>query len=189
LIDRRWHSSVLDVQSFRGADCDTDMERFNPKKSDEVEGIEQHWVEISSRFAALENLDDDVHINRAWKTISKNITISAKGSLGYYELKKHKPWFDEGCSKLFDQRKRAKLQWLHHPSQINGDNFNSVKREASRHFRNKEKEYLKDIINELAANSKNKNIRYVCIGINEFKKGYYPRTNLVMDGNGDLLAE
>ena len=24
LIDRRWHSSVLDVQSFRGADSDTD---------------------------------------------------------------------------------------------------------------------------------------------------------------------
>jgi len=24
LIDRRWHSSVLDMRSFRGADCDTD---------------------------------------------------------------------------------------------------------------------------------------------------------------------
>jgi hypothetical protein len=24
LIDRRWHSIILDVQSFRAADCDTD---------------------------------------------------------------------------------------------------------------------------------------------------------------------
>jgi hypothetical protein len=27
-------------------------------------------------------------------------------SLCYYELKKHKPWFDEGCSKLLDHRKQ-----------------------------------------------------------------------------------
>jgi len=25
LMDRRWHSSILDVQSFTGADCDTDL--------------------------------------------------------------------------------------------------------------------------------------------------------------------
>jgi hypothetical protein len=48
--------------------------------------------------------------------IRKYINISAKGSLGYYELKKHKPWFNKGCSKLSDQSKQAKLQWLQDPS-------------------------------------------------------------------------
>jgi hypothetical protein len=38
-------------------------------------------------------------------------------------------------------------------------------------------------------NSKNKNIRDLCRGVNEFKKGYQPRTNIVKDENGDLLAD
>jgi hypothetical protein len=57
------------------------------------------------------------------------------------------------------------------------------------HFRNKKRQYLKDKINELAINSKNKNIRDLYRGINEFKKGYQPRSNLVKDENGDLLAD
>jgi hypothetical protein len=44
----------------------------------------------------------EVEINGAWETIRENIKISAKESLGYFELKKHKPWFSEGCSKLLD---------------------------------------------------------------------------------------
>jgi hypothetical protein len=54
-----------------------------------------------------------VEINSVWETIRENIKISAKESLDYFELKKHKPWFDRRCSELVDQRKQAKLQWLH----------------------------------------------------------------------------
>jgi hypothetical protein len=59
------------------------------------------------RFAALEDLDTEVEINIVWETSRENIKISPKESLGCYELRKHKPWFDEGCSKLSDQRKQA----------------------------------------------------------------------------------
>jgi hypothetical protein len=88
-------------------------------------------------------LDADVETNSAWETITDNINISAKDNVGHYELKKHNLWFDKGCSKLLDPSKQAKLQWLQDPSEINGDNLNNVRREASRHFRNKKREYLK----------------------------------------------
>jgi hypothetical protein len=188
---------VLDVRSFRAADYDMDhylavakikeriavnkqgshkfhMERFNLKKLNEAECKEKYRVEVSNRFAALEYLDAEVEINTIWGTIRENIKISAKESLGYYEPKQHKPWFEEGCSESLDQRKQAKLQWLQDPSEINGDNLNIVRRETSRHFRNKKREYLKGKINELEMNSKNKNIGDMYRGINEFKRGYQP---------------
>jgi hypothetical protein len=80
------------------------------------------------------------------------------------------------------------LQWLQDPSKINWDNLNNVRCEASRHFRNKRREYLKDKINELETNSKNKDIKDLYRGINEFKRGYQPGSNLMKDENGDLLA-
>jgi hypothetical protein len=161
------------------------MERFNVKKLNEVEGKEQYHVEVSNRFA---DLDTEEEINSAWETRGETRKISANDSLGYYELWKHKSWFDEGSSKLLDQWKQAKLQWLQDPSGVNGDNLKIVRHEVCKYFRNRKREYLKDKINELATNSKNKNIRYLYWGINECKRGYQPRNNLVKDKNGDLLA-
>jgi hypothetical protein len=48
---------------------------------------------------------------------------------------------------------------------------------------------LKDKINELGTNNKNKNIRDLYRSINEFKKGYQPRINIIKDENGNLLAD
>jgi hypothetical protein len=87
LVDRRKHSKVLDVRSFTAADCDSDhylvvvekvrerlavnkqtshslyTERFHLKELSDVEGKEQYRVEVSNRFAALEDLDAEVEIN------------------------------------------------------------------------------------------------------------------------------
>ena len=83
---------------------------------------------------------------------------------------------------------QAKMQWIHDLNQSSVDNLNNVRHEASRHFRNKKKAYLKAKI-ELETNSKIKNIRDLYRGINDFKKGYQPRTNIVKDDKGDLVAD
>jgi len=76
LIDRRWHSSILDVRRFRGADCDIDnhlaiakirgklavgkqatqrfdRQKFILRKLNEPEFREYYQIEITNRFAAL----------------------------------------------------------------------------------------------------------------------------------------
>jgi hypothetical protein len=82
LIDRKWHSSIFDVRSFRGCDCDTDhqlvlhiRERlsvrkrarqksdiglFHFKKLNDVKGKEQDRIKFSNWSARA-----DVDINRA----------------------------------------------------------------------------------------------------------------------------
>ena len=147
MIGRRWHSSVLDVRSFRGDDCDTDHylviakvrkrlavgkqaarrfdgQKFKLRKLNEPEVRKQYQTEITNRFATLENLNDDEDVNRTWENIKENIQTSAKESLGMHELNQNKPWFDEECSGFLDRRKRAKLQWIQDPRQSNVDILN-----------------------------------------------------------------
>ena len=140
-----------------------------------------YQIVISYRFAALENLSDDEDIQRAWENIKENIKTAAKENLVLHKLKPHKPWFDKECLGVLGRRKQAEMQCVQDPSQSNVDNLNNVRREASRHFRNKKKEYLKAKIEEPETNNKIRNIRDLYRRIIDFKKGYQPRTNIVKD--------
>ena len=81
------------------------------------------------------------------------------------------------------------MQWMQDVRQSNEENLNKERRDASRHFRNKKKGYLKAKIEELENNSKIKYIRDLYRGINDFKKGYQPRTDIVKNEKGDLVAD
>jgi len=92
------------------------------------------------------------------------------------QRKQIKLWFDKECVDFLDQRKQAKIQWIQDPSRSNVDNLNNVRCNASRHFRNKKKAYLKAKIEELETNSKVNNVRDLYRGINPFSASPPHRT-------------
>ena len=47
--------------------------------------------------AALENLNGDENVNRAWENVKEDIKTSAKESLVLHEWNQHKTWFDKEC--------------------------------------------------------------------------------------------
>jgi hypothetical protein len=66
-------------------------ERFNLGKVNELVVRKQYQIEITNRFAALENLDNDGNINRVWENIKESIQKSDRESLGLHESMQHKP--------------------------------------------------------------------------------------------------
>jgi len=81
------------------------------------------------------------------------------------------------------------MQWVQDRTQSSVHNLNKVRCEASRHFRNKKKEYLKVKVDELETDSKTKNIRDLYMGIIDFEKDYQPRTNIVQYEKVDLVRD
>jgi len=61
--------------------------------------------------------------------------------------------------RFFVSKKRAKMQWIQAPSQSNVDNLKNVRREVSRHFRDKMKAYI-----ELRLRDLKLTVRYKTIG-------------------------
>ena len=72
----------------------SDGGRFNLRKLNDLEVRKQYQIEITNRFAALENVNEDEEINRGWESIKESIKISTTETLGMHEMKQHKPLFD-----------------------------------------------------------------------------------------------
>ena len=106
LIGGRWHSSVHDMRSFRGADCDADhqlviakvrerlsvgkqtaqrfdRQRFNLMKLNDSEVREEYQIDVTNKFAALKNSDDDEDVNRTWENIKDNIQNVSERESGF----------------------------------------------------------------------------------------------------------
>jgi hypothetical protein len=163
MIDKRRHTNILDVRSFRGADCGSDhflvvsriRDRLAVSKSKQraplvkkfdVERLkvpgerERYQVEITNRFTELESLENDESgengelPEKMWTDIRGIILGAAKTSLGYQRRKKSKPWYDDECVEWSKKRGEARIQSLT-ASDDNRDERNEQLQKISKEYK------------------------------------------------------
>ena len=81
------------------------------------------------------------------------------------------------------------MNWLHKQNEVNLEQLGSIRREITRLLKNKKREYLREKINDLEMNAKNRNIRELYQGIRVERKGFQARSNVFRNGNGDMIAD
>jgi hypothetical protein len=113
------------------------------KQLNDLRRKQKYRVEISKRFRVLKNLSLRMILIQLWELLERIYKMWSK-SIGHYKLKKPKPWLNERCSKLLDPREKASC---------------ALRPEDCRHFSKESKECLKDRVNELPADTTNKNMR------------------------------
>ncbi|PSN43801.1 hypothetical protein C0J52_15501 [Blattella germanica] len=161
LVDKRWHSSIIDIRSVRGLDCNSDHQLVRVKvrerlaltrgtdTKDDSDKYELKNLRNDEEFETLECSEENVateeetNINREWETIRDTIKLSASESVGHLKKRQSRKWFDEECVDMVHKRKLAKMNWMREPNEQNSEQLCSIRRETTRFLKNKQREYSK----------------------------------------------
>ena len=85
----------------------------------------EYQIDVANRFSVLEGLEissvDDTCVK-----IRDSIKASATEEVGILKTSRNKPWFDEECSELANNRKQKKLLWLQNQNNQTAEEFSNV---------------------------------------------------------------
>ncbi len=132
-----------------------------------------------------------------WSLLSLTITEVAEEVLGRPPVTERKDWFDDECREQASKRRAAEKALHSLPNRTTAqkraadearENYRAINRECNRFFRRKRREHLNGMIEEIQTASERKDPRAM-VKTNQLRGGKTQRTNLIKDGNGNLLVQ
>ena len=197
LIDSRHASDIIDVRSYRGADCDSDHYlvriKYRPKLSTINRDVRtrnnKHNIEklkhviILQEYKAtiqqkLENqpLTDVDSIEESWNNIKNIIHNSAEEILGYIQPRKRNNWFDEECREALQVRNDKRMKMLQRCTRANTMEYTKARKDAKTVIRRKKKAFQEHQLQELQEKFNRNESRKFFESIRKIKNDFQPRT-------------
>jgi len=214
LVSSRHMSSVIDVKSCRGPNCDSDHFLVKVKVRERIANVMKGPKHEVKRWAT-ENLSKNKELQKKyvdvlnskltqetdgmegrdqtpeeiWTVTEKAILEAAKETIGEKRKTRNEEWFDEECMNIIDQKNDARKKMLQRNTRGNEERYHKARKEANKLLRKKKKEAMIQQMEEIEQLSKQNESRKFYAAVNRMRKGFQPKTSGCRSKDGQLLGE
>lgn len=208
LIEGRHFSSILDVRSFRGADCDSDHMlvvgklrtrisnekkiRGERKRKWDVEKLSDVNTESRYQTAIEEHIrtqGDGDSVETLWTTLKSTILAATEETVGYSSMRRGQQWFDDECTNALNARNIARQKYLTRCTRRTKEEYAKTRKEVRKTLREKKRACKRRELQELQEHHRLAESRKFYRGVNAERKSYQPRVSICKDMNGIIVCE
>lgn len=197
-IKMRWKRSIKNVTTCPGADCGTDHQlltatlvtKFHklpkldkPLRFDLKADSSAYQVNISNKFEALIDLDEEKLPEELWKDIQETIITTAKNHIPMAKYKAT-PYVSENTLNLVEARKQAKNE-----AGIFSERYSEINRKVNRSFRKDKRENIEQQCQLIENLGHTGSTAEMYKAVRRITKKFMPKLNTVKDDGGVRLTE
>lgn len=214
LVSTRHFSSVTDVRSCRGPNCDSDhflvktkirenLSTINRKnkantikwnteilKNDPICAAEYRTALRNKMAEATvsNNTQNEDDVDKLWNEARTIIMKTAEEQIGRIERRRNQEWFDEECKQIIEQKNEARNRLMNRRTRNYNEIYKNLRKKSKKLMKRKKREALKGKIKEIDELSKENEQRKFYAAVNKMKKGFQPRINACRDLDGEILT-
>ncbi|KAI5720190.1 hypothetical protein M8J77_003158 [Diaphorina citri] len=210
LVNKRWHSDILDVRTYRDADVDSDhmlvlikvRERINCQNRKKVNQRKFDQEKLKDPILRREfqkeieeeierqhdNLNEDKPINEISRQINSIIHKGAKNTIGYIQKQKQKKWFDEECKAAIEERRAKRVSAIENRDEASIEAYREERRKTKKLMRKKKREFLNNKLDQIEKEDNMKNVRSFYQLVKQQRRTTQPKSTMIKDKDGTTLT-
>ncbi|CAG9130045.1 unnamed protein product [Plutella xylostella] len=206
VIDDRHKSTIQDVRSYRGPDCDSDhyllgiqlraritVKRRNNTRKEEPINLdnlrdpdirEKFRLELNNRF---NQLTVDADIDNHWDSVKHTVKTTAVKVLGRKRNTKRRKWWNQDCEEIVKERRKCKIQAENNEEWV--AKYKKVQTEARTIIKRAKRQHLDNIVRGMETLLRANESRKFYKAVSSCKKGYQPTAQFLEDDDGNLISD
>ncbi|XP_039298026.1 uncharacterized protein LOC120354685 [Nilaparvata lugens] len=206
IVDSRNASSIIDVRSCRGPNCDSDhfivkvvvrqrlsmlagKQKVVPIRWD-VEKLKSERVRseylrlIQAKTLSSSEADG---VEEVWTKLANGLKEAANEAIGQKRWKRNEGWYDNECREAIREKNEARSRMIQRETRRNYEDYKEKRRIANRTCRTKKREALNKQLEEIESLYKQNETKKFYRAMERINKEYRPRIISCKDKRGRVL--